>query len=400
MLWGWLRRWRMEKRLADTVALLGPDTAGVREPGDELEPEARVKALKKLVAELEAREPHTHGHSRRVARYSTMIAKKLGLPAAEVAKIRLAANLHDVGKLVVPLAILNKPDKLTDEEFAEIQRHAPVGADMVSRIGDDDLTQIVAYHHERLDGSGYPAHLNGAEIPLGARIVAVADTFDALTSARPYRSAQEHREAFRILDEEAGERLDPRAVRAFRGCYSGIRGIAAWSIVSGVPQRLLYPLGGQAPVAGGTLPAKALAALATATTAASIGIGSSLSAAGGGDPAAGRALATAVRSVGDSGPEARGSERPAAPGPQGQEPAQVDSGGGGQGPGDTPGGGDPQPNPPGPANPPGPDPPAIPDDPVSDVQKVVEGQLERLGEQIREQPVPASRPSVSLGVLD
>jgi putative nucleotidyltransferase with HDIG domain len=102
MLWGWLRRWRMEKRLADTVALLGPDTAGVREPGDELEPEARVKALKKLVAELEAREPHTHGHSRRVARYSTMIAKKLGLPAAEVAKIRLAANLHDVGKLRTP----------------------------------------------------------------------------------------------------------------------------------------------------------------------------------------------------------------------------------------------------------------------------------------------------------
>ena len=227
MLWGWLRRWRLERHLGDAVALLGLDTKGVRERSDELDPEARIKALKRLATALEARDPYTHGHSRRVARYSTMIAKKLGVPAADVAKIRLAATVHDVGKLVVPLAILNKPGRLTDEEFEVIKRHAPVGADMVSRIGDDELTQIVAHHHERLDGSGYPSQLSGGEIPLGARIIAVADTFDALTSTRAYRPAKRHRDVFRILREEAGTQLDPLAVQAFSRCYSGFWGIAS-----------------------------------------------------------------------------------------------------------------------------------------------------------------------------
>src|SRR5687768_6851338 len=117
MLWGWLRRWRMEKRLGDAVALLGVNAGGVPERSDELDPEARLGALKRLAAALEARDPYTHGHSRRVARYSTMIARKLGVPPEDVAKIRLAATVHDVGKLVVPLEILNKPGKLTDEEF-------------------------------------------------------------------------------------------------------------------------------------------------------------------------------------------------------------------------------------------------------------------------------------------
>ena len=165
MLWGWLRRWRLERRLGDAVALLGLDTKGVPERSDELDPETRIKALKRLASALEARDPYTHGHSRRVARYSTMIAKKLGVPAADVAKVRLAATVHDVGKLVVPLAILNKPGRLTDEEFGVIKRHAPVGADMVSPIGDEELTQIVAHHHERLDGSGYPSQLSGERDP-------------------------------------------------------------------------------------------------------------------------------------------------------------------------------------------------------------------------------------------
>ncbi len=161
MLWGWLRRRRAEQELGDAVALLGIDAKGVSERADRLDPETRINALRRLVAALEARDPYTHGHSRRVARYSTMIAKKLDLPAAEVAKIRLAATVHDVGKLVVPLAILNKPGKLTEKEFAVIKRHAPVGADMIRPMGDDELTQIVAHHHERLDGSGYPSQLAG-----------------------------------------------------------------------------------------------------------------------------------------------------------------------------------------------------------------------------------------------
>ena len=166
-----------------------------------------------------------------------MIAKKLGVPAAEVARIRLAATLHDVGKLVVPPAVLNKPGRLTEVELGVVERHAPVGADMVSPIGDDELTRIVAGHHERLDGTGYPSRLSGNEIPLGARIIAVADTFDALTSTRIYKPAKRHRDVFRILGEEMGTQLDPVAVQAFSRCYSGFRGIAAWSIVSGAPQR-------------------------------------------------------------------------------------------------------------------------------------------------------------------
>ncbi len=251
MLWGWLRRWHLERRLGDARALLGLDPRALLERSDELDPETRIKALKKLVIALEARDRYTHGHSRRVARYSTMIAKKLGVPAAEVARIRLAATLHDVGKLVVPPAVLNKPGRLTEVELGVVKRHAPVGADMVSPIGDDELTQIVAHHHERLDGTGYPSQLSGSEIPLGARIIAVADTFDALTSARVYKPAKRHRDVFRIFGEEMGTQLDPVAVQAFSRCYSGFRGIAAWSIVSGAPQRLLLPLAGQAPVAAG-----------------------------------------------------------------------------------------------------------------------------------------------------
>jgi putative nucleotidyltransferase with HDIG domain len=260
MLWGWLRRWHQERRLDDARALLGLDPRAVLARG-ELDPETRIKALKKLVTALEARDPYAHGHSRRVARYSAMIARKLGVPAAEVARIRLAARLHDVGNHVVPPTILNKPGKLSDDEFAVIRRHAPVGAEMVKGIGDDELTRIVAHHHERLDGNGYPSGLSGGEIPLGARIVAVADTFDALTSSRAYRPAKRRREVFRILGEEMGTQLDPGAVQAFFRCYSGFWGMAAWSVVTGAPQRVLLPLGSQAPAAGGTLTAKTLAGL-------------------------------------------------------------------------------------------------------------------------------------------
>jgi putative nucleotidyltransferase with HDIG domain len=389
MLWGWLRRWRLEGHLGGAVALLGLGSEGVRARSDELDPETRLKALKRLVTALEARDPYTHGHSRRVARYSTMIARKLGVPSADLAKIRLAATLHDVGKLVVPLAILNKPGKLTDEEFEVIKRHAPVGADMVSRIGDDELTQIVADHHERLDGSGYPSQLSGSEIPLGARIIAVADTFDALTSTRAYRPAKRHRDVFQILREEAGTRLDPRAVQAFSRCYSGFWGIGAWSIVSGAPQRVLLPLGSQAPVAGGTLTAKALAALAAAAATGSAVTGSltdrlETSANPTGVPAL-AAVDAGARGVDFAAP-ARSAQLPARGGQQSENPSKGGPGsgaeeGGSSGAGEGGGGSDePQPLP-DPGNLPGPDAPANPGNPGGNPGQFVEQQLARLGEQ-------------------
>ncbi len=424
MLWGWLRRLRLERRLGDAGALLGLDTKGVPERSDELDPEAQIKALKKLATALEARDPYTHGHSRRVARYSTMIAKKLGLPATDVARIRLAATVHDVGKLVVPLAILNKPGRLTDEEFDVIKRHASIGADMVSRIGDDELTQIVAHHHERLDGSGYPSQLSGSEIPLGARIIAVADTFDALTSTRVYRPPKRHRDVFRILREEAPTKLDPDAVQAFLRCYSGFGGIAAWSILSGAPQRMLFPLAGQAPVGGGALGAKALAALATATALTGGLTGSLLTNPGSthANPRGVSALAAvgaAAPGVGNPGPDGR-AEAPARGGKQDESPSRSGrDGGSGEGgangdqpspsgqptPGGGPGNGDEPGSVPAPRNLPVPDAPAIPGNPGRTAGQVVERQAKRVEEaagQLQQQsvrpPVPSSgQPGRQLG---
>jgi hypothetical protein len=271
-----------------------------------------------------------------------------------------------------------------------IKRHAPVGAEMVSRIGDDELTQIVAHHHERIDGSGYPSQLSGSEIPLGARIIAVADTFDALTSTRAYRPAKRHRDVFRILHEEAGTQLDPLAVQAFSRCYSGFWGIGAWSIVSGTPQRVLFPLGTQAPVAGGSLTAKALAVLAATAATGGFVAGSSLT-----DPRDTSADPTGVPALAAVGPgahgvehagtqrgsaelAARGSKQAGNPSSKGDPGTGAEDGGS---PSDEP---DPSGGPgslPDPGNLPGTDAPANPGNPASNARELVEQPLERVGEQ-------------------
>ena len=173
-----------------------------------------------------------------------MIARGMGLPSEEVARVRAAAAVHDVGKLRTPKEILNKPGRLTNEEFDAIKRHSVDGAEMVAPLGDPALTVIVRHHHERLDGAGYPDHLAGDQIPLGARIVAVADTFDAVTSTRAYRGAARHREAIAILRHEAGTQLDPAAVRAFLSYYSGNRPALMWAMtVAGTRRVVSRPAG-------------------------------------------------------------------------------------------------------------------------------------------------------------
>jgi putative nucleotidyltransferase with HDIG domain len=237
MLWGWLRKLRAERRLAQARALLLDDDAS----GDSgiLSGEQRCDELQRLGSLLEARDAYTHGHTRRVTRHAERIAREMGLPADDVAKVRVAAALHDVGKLHTPREVLTKPGRLTDEEFAIIKRHPVDGAAMVVQVCDPEITAMVRHHHERLDGTGYPDGLAGDEIPLGARIISVADTFDAMTSSRPYRSACQHKKALDVLSREAGAQLDPAPVAAFMTYYSGKRSVAWSAFVVTAPQRVL-----------------------------------------------------------------------------------------------------------------------------------------------------------------
>ena len=239
MLWGWLRRSVAERRLAQAEKLLGSAAEGLS-----------LEALTNLSDLLEARDSRTYGHSQRVTRHAERIANTMGLSPAEVAKVRTASALHDVGKLYTPRSILNKPGRLTDVEFELVKRHPVDGAAMAAGIGDPEITAMIRHHHERLDGRGYPDGLTGEEIPLGARIIAVADTFDAITSNRTYRRAAHHKRALDVLANEAGKQLDGDAVAAFRGYYRGRRTVAWSAFFAAAPQRFLSWLGGASPAIG------------------------------------------------------------------------------------------------------------------------------------------------------
>jgi hypothetical protein len=234
MIWGFLRRLVMEKRVMESAKLLAgvERNSGLGSPATTYQ----LQTLQKLAAALETRDPYTHGHSRRVARLSCMIAKQMGLPKKQVQFIRTAAAVHDVGKLFIPAAVINKPGKLTDEEFEIVKQHAARGADLVAGTGNDELTAVVRHHHERVDGGGYPDGLRGPAIPLGARIIAVADTFDAITSSRSYRSAAKHKKALEILRQSVGSQLDPDAVSAFLSYYSGRRSLIRWAAMFSGPR--------------------------------------------------------------------------------------------------------------------------------------------------------------------
>ena len=234
MLWGWLRRCWTERHLTQTRALY--DSA--RKAG----PAVSVELLEDLSKRLEARDFYTHGHNQRVARHAKRIASAMHLSVTEIAQIRTAAMVHDVGKIYTPREILNNPGRLTEREYAIVKLHADDGADMLAAVGDPEITGMVRHHHERIDGQGYPDGLTGPDIPLGARIIAVADTFDAITSSRAYRSACTHKKALDILCQQAGSQLDSAAVSAFLGCYLARRSIAWFTLATVVPQRIFAAL--------------------------------------------------------------------------------------------------------------------------------------------------------------
>ncbi len=171
------------------------------------------QSLLGLANALEAKDPYTRGHSTRVAELARGLALRMGLSHLAAETVAQAALLHDLGKIGVPENILRKPGPLTDQEWEIMRRHPVTGAQIVAPLEFlDDGAVIVRHHHERLDGSGYPDGLTGEGIPLGARIVAVADVYDALTSARPYRARFAPAEAIRVLHGEGGRTLDGRLV--------------------------------------------------------------------------------------------------------------------------------------------------------------------------------------------
>jgi putative nucleotidyltransferase with HDIG domain len=181
--------------------------------------------LERVARTLEIQVPGMRGHSRRVAVYSALTAQRMGLDGEAVDRVRRAATIHDIGKSEVPAEVLRAPGELGDEEFARVQEHAIAGARIVATLGDEELTAIVRHHHERFDGGGYPDGLRAGEIPIGARIVAVADTFDAVTSVRPYRPRLTQSQALGLIMREAGAQFDPAVVAAFRVHCSGLRGV-------------------------------------------------------------------------------------------------------------------------------------------------------------------------------
>jgi len=167
-----------------------------------------------LTEAIESRDPYTGDHCRRLAEYGGILAGKLALPPKEIEVIRLGAALHDMGKIVVPDSILKKPGKLTPEEYTIIKQHCYSGGQICKRVGFlMNAYPVVYHHHERWDGKGYPDGLGAERIPLGARIVAVVDAFDAMTSDRPYRNAMPLEEAVSILKDGSGKQWDPRVVR-------------------------------------------------------------------------------------------------------------------------------------------------------------------------------------------
>jgi diguanylate cyclase (GGDEF)-like protein/putative nucleotidyltransferase with HDIG domain len=186
-----------------------------------------MRTIEALALAIEAKDHTTHTHLQRVRTYAVEIAKEIGLPADEIEALRAAALLHDIGKLAVPEHIINKPGKLTPEEFEKMKVHPIVGAEILDRVAFPyPVAPIVRAHHERWDGSGYPAGLIGEEIPIGARILAAVDCLDALASDRQYRSAIPLDRAMETVKERAGKWFDPKVVSVLERRYVDLERIA------------------------------------------------------------------------------------------------------------------------------------------------------------------------------
>ncbi|MFC2095077.1 HD domain-containing phosphohydrolase [Candidatus Bipolaricaulota bacterium] len=175
-----------------------------------------MQEMLEMARSVEEKDPATEGHCSRLERLAILTGERLRLPGELLVAMSYGAYLHDIGKVMVPDDILGKEDSLTDAEWGEMQDHPDYGADMLSKKEYlSGAADIVRAHHERFDGTGYPRGLLGEAIPIGARVVAVVDTYDAIISTRPYKKALAKEEAIRELEKSSGTQFDPRVVKAF-----------------------------------------------------------------------------------------------------------------------------------------------------------------------------------------
>ena len=187
----------------------------LRDANERLE-NAYLESIQTLRYTVEAKDPYTRGHSDRVSEYSVLIGKQMGLPEEDLKILRIGGLFHDIGKIGVPDRVLLKEGKLTDEEYSEIKNHPSIGAHILSNATIfKDIIPIVKHHHEKYDGNGYPSKLKGEDIPLFARIAAVADTFDAMTSKRTYRDSLPLDVVKQEIERCKGTQFDPKIADIF-----------------------------------------------------------------------------------------------------------------------------------------------------------------------------------------
>jgi response regulator RpfG family c-di-GMP phosphodiesterase len=219
----------VEKLISDHFLLLLKE----RERLD-LEQKMMLAGITSLIVALEARDHYTRGHSEAVALLVTKMAAHMNAAPEEIESLGISGRLHDIGKIGIPDSILLKPGRLSEEEFAVIRKHPVIGASILGSIPSiKPLLPVILHHHERFDGSGYPNGLKGEEILLWARMTAVADTYDALTSDRPYRQALSRERAMEIIEEERGRQLCPECVEAFVSLMGYMRPDPVWSLTPG-----------------------------------------------------------------------------------------------------------------------------------------------------------------------
>lgn len=181
--------------------------------------------LSSLVAVVETRDKYTDEHSQNVAKYAHAVAKSMNLSEEDCSHIYMGCQLHDLGKVYVPNSVLNKNSSLTDEEYEIMKAHPEQGYEVITKLDifhGTSVANIVRYHHERVDGTGYPLGLKQHEIPIEARIVAVCDAYDAMTTNRSYRDAMQPETALGIIQENAGSHFDPLVVEHFVNCINAI----------------------------------------------------------------------------------------------------------------------------------------------------------------------------------